>query len=1415
MADRNVRVRLSADVNDYTGKMGQAAAATDKVAKSAEKAGKATQKSGQTASEGWSTLASGATKAGAAVAVVGGSMVKSYMDFDAQMSKVGAATNASAADMGKLRQAAMDAGKEFGQFTSTDAAGALEELGKAGLNTGQSIQALSGTMGLAASDGMAVGEAAELTADALNMFGLKGDQATRVADRLAQGAGAASGSAKQLGQGLSQVGAVANQMGVPMDDTVQSLALFAKNGIKGSDAGTSLKTMLMSLANPSKQAAETMKDLGIQAFDTHGNFVGMRDLAGQLNTKLSGLTTEQKNAALATMFGSDAMRVAGVMAKEGAGGYDAMGTSMKGFGSASEIAAKKTANLKGRFAELGGAWENFGIQMGAAADGPLTKAVGGLTSLLELASRHPAAAQEIGMAAAALVGLGVAGAGVVKTVQGVQAFTGALKAIGLVRGAGNVSAIAGAAGDLSTKGRGVSAVSKAISGLAPLGVAAGVAAIGVEVARIANADNTARIEATRTSIEGLSGALGAAQSGSTNYASAIDTAFQGTGAVFEDVTGALIDMQVKLDNPKATKINELTHSMVGMKAESAAVSEQMGKLDSTLAGLDAANAAVGMQQVSNANAQVGLSTEKLVNLFPQYAGSLRTQAQSMGVMSLSAQELEGWMGGKLPASVRTAAQAAVAAGGANAAAAQKILQNAAAAEKLSAAVNKMPSGKKLDVIVNAATAQTTIDGFVAKLKGLPPKTIAELKTIAQTQGLDAAKAKLKEIKDKQVKVSTKGDTSGATTVKKAVDGVKNKTAKVSSTGDPSGALKVTGAVKAVPNSKTAKVSSTGNTGGADRVKMAVKAVPVSKTATVNTIGNTGGANAARSAVNAVPASKTSTITTIFRTIKQTIMGKATGGYISGPGTGTSDDIPAMLSNGEYVLRAAAVARLGRARLDHLNATGALPAFASGGLVGAQRYATGGMVQTGNGITITYQPVIDRTTDMQRVGTAAAQLAAALERNRAAVQASTKASAPAVAASARLTQAQQAKSALSASHRVADAQWDARIAQARTKGGGSGAAAAQAQVAAIQARAAQADLAYRTKLAAAEAGHKKAVIERLQQERKAADLAFDKQIAAARKGATATRAASAAQKAAAAAEVKRLQAAKKANDLQQAQQMASATAKVTAAERAKTLAVAASSRASEQAKATSEAYKQAQQELAQAQQRVREQAKAVSDAMAGRYGLGWDGADSATIAREGAAEVNRLIDQIVQLRKMGLSESVVQRIADKGPGQGTEVAADIIAGGKASVDAQNAAARALQLAAERLGRTVAIGRATGGPVFGAGTATSDSIPAWLSNGEHVWTAREVNALGGHRAMLHLRAAVLRGSAPHFAIGGQVGGFSQSVPRYAPQQRMAQQSTQLTFAPQVQVSGVDPDRVSREVTSTLRHEYRSMAVQLPGA
>lgn len=391
--NQNIVVRLSADTTAFNANIKAAGANAQQLASGMEASGKKT-----------SLLTTGLAAAGAAATAFGVMAVNAYRNFDSSMSGVQSATNATASEMDLLREAAISAGADT-IYSATESADAITELGKAGLGTSDILSGgLSGALNLAASDGMAVADAAELMASTLAQFNLTGQDATRVADALAAGAGSAQGSAHDLGMALSQVGMVANLFGISMEETTGSLSAFANAGMIGSDAGTSLKSMLIELANPSSKAAETMQELGINAYDAQGNFIGLANLAGELQEHMSTLTQEQRNQALATIFGSDAIRAANVLYNEGAEGIAEWTDVVSESGFAAEMAAAKNDNLNGDLENLSGSFESLMISIGAGADGPLRSIVQTLDTLVDGFSSLPAPVQQTIIVATAAVG---------------------------------------------------------------------------------------------------------------------------------------------------------------------------------------------------------------------------------------------------------------------------------------------------------------------------------------------------------------------------------------------------------------------------------------------------------------------------------------------------------------------------------------------------------------------------------------------------------------------------------------------------------------------------------------------------------------------------------------------------------------------------------------------------------------------------------------------------------------------------------------------------------------------------------------------------------------------------------------------------------------------------------------------------
>lgn len=392
--NKNIVIRLMADTASYEAAMTRAGSTAKTVASGMENTGRKS-----------ALIASGMTAAGLAVAAFGVAAVKMAADFDQQMSTVQANTGATSAQMDQLRAAAIEAGAST-VYSASDSADAINDLGKAGMSVTDILTGgLSGALNLAASDGMAVGDAAEYMANALSMFHLKGSQASQVADTLAAGAGKAVGNVSDFGEALNNCGAQANSFGMNVQETTGVLALFAQNGTIGAEAGTQLNSMLMKLAAPSAEASNTMKELGISAYDAQGHFVGMANFAGQLQKAEKNLTDEQRNQANATIFGSYAIKAANYLYEAGESGVNKWTKAVSESGYAAEQAAAKNNNLKGDLENLSGSMESLMISVGEGAQGPLRKMVQGLDTMVDAFAGLPSGAQQTIVVMASLAGV--------------------------------------------------------------------------------------------------------------------------------------------------------------------------------------------------------------------------------------------------------------------------------------------------------------------------------------------------------------------------------------------------------------------------------------------------------------------------------------------------------------------------------------------------------------------------------------------------------------------------------------------------------------------------------------------------------------------------------------------------------------------------------------------------------------------------------------------------------------------------------------------------------------------------------------------------------------------------------------------------------------------------------------------------
>lgn len=429
---------------------------------------------------------------------VGGALVAGFgaaigatMKFDKAMSNVGAVSNASSKELDGLRKAALQAGKDT-VFSATQAAEAESELAKVGISAADIMGgALTGSLSLAAAGQLGLEEAATLAGQAMKIFNLQGKDVGKVADVLAAGANKSAADVHQLGESLRAGGQTASSFGLNMVQTVGVLAAFSDNALIGSDAGTSLKTMLLHLANPTAKTSALMEDLGIAAYDTGGNFVGMGNLAQQLKTKLGGLTQEERDHAIAQIFGSDAMRGATILYKLGAKGVEDYTKAVDENGAAAKVAATNLDNLSGDLEKLKGSIETALIQGGSSATGVLrglTQAAGGTVDLF---NQMPSAVQGTVTVVGGLVGV-------------LTAVSGAF-----VLGAPKVAAFKDSLASMGPRGQ---MFGKAITGIGsfltgPWGIALGIATVGLGIFAAKHAEAEQRVQELTATLDKQTGAI--------------------------------------------------------------------------------------------------------------------------------------------------------------------------------------------------------------------------------------------------------------------------------------------------------------------------------------------------------------------------------------------------------------------------------------------------------------------------------------------------------------------------------------------------------------------------------------------------------------------------------------------------------------------------------------------------------------------------------------------------------------------------------------------------------------------------------------------------------------------------------------------------------------------------------------------
>ena len=292
--------------------------------------------------------------------------VQSAAALQTELNTFQATAGATADQMKRVSETALQLGRDvtLPGVNAQDAAEALTELSKAGLSVEGSIDGARGVLQLATAASIDNAEATELAASALNAFGLAGAEATHVADVLANAANDSQGSIVDIGIALRQSAAVGRQAGLTFEQVSAALTIFARNGLVGSDAGTSFRTALIRLINPTTKAQEQIDKLGLHLRTATGAInLGVFD---EFTRATKDLTAAQRDQALAIIFGQDAIRGAAILARTGSVAFDQQVNSLNKSGTAAELAAARTKGLAGSMENLKNQLTDVGLGLGAA-----------------------------------------------------------------------------------------------------------------------------------------------------------------------------------------------------------------------------------------------------------------------------------------------------------------------------------------------------------------------------------------------------------------------------------------------------------------------------------------------------------------------------------------------------------------------------------------------------------------------------------------------------------------------------------------------------------------------------------------------------------------------------------------------------------------------------------------------------------------------------------------------------------------------------------------------------------------------------------------------------------------------------------------------------------------------------------------
>lgn len=371
---------LDLDISGFLANLRTAQSEADKVSKNmATKVGNNITGIGKSMTSVGSTLTKSVTVPLLGIGTAG---LKVASDFDSAMSGVKAISGATGEEFDALRAKAIELGGSTA-FSANEVAEAMTEMAKAGWDSQQILDGMGGVLDAAAASGENLGTVSTIVADAITGFGMEAKESTRVADLLTQAANSGTIGINDLGESFKYIAPVAGSMGLSIEDVTTALSAMSMSGIKGSQAGTSLRGVLTRMVKPTDQVAAAMDELGIVLTNSDGTFKSLDQILSEMRGSFSGLTDEQKTYYAATLAGQEGMSGLLSLLNMSQEEYDEIAASMdNASGVAKETAEVMRDNLSADVEELMGSLESLAITLASLIVPALRDFVQWLTQLI-------------------------------------------------------------------------------------------------------------------------------------------------------------------------------------------------------------------------------------------------------------------------------------------------------------------------------------------------------------------------------------------------------------------------------------------------------------------------------------------------------------------------------------------------------------------------------------------------------------------------------------------------------------------------------------------------------------------------------------------------------------------------------------------------------------------------------------------------------------------------------------------------------------------------------------------------------------------------------------------------------------------------------------------------------------------------